>query len=541
MSDVTLPADVLADPPLAVIPRGKRISYAATRATGLACVYFAVGMHGLLLAFGFGRTQIIWSSTGIAFAGLALFGIRFWPAIALADALLSLAAGYPLLAGLGITTGKVLEACLAVYLYQRYSGRRLNFRSVADVFAFVVAAGLSSLLGAGFGTLSMVFGGAELPVSPVRVWGNWAIGDLVSDLILAPFILNIAGAPWRHWKRSRIAEGVGLFVIIALVGYVVFTQKIVVDELLIPFTFPLFPLMIWAALRFEQTGAAAASLLISLLCLFAEARGTASFDQSQYNRALLTIQAYMFVITISSYCLGAAVTARRDADMQARKANDELRALSQKLDVTREEERIHLAREIHDQLGQQLTGLDLAVAALVRRLPADAEPAREKAREMHDILQETIGTVQRIAMELRPGVITQLSLGESLQWLAEKFTRDSAMPVTFRNDVSQLAVSEQCKTVIFRIFQEAFSNLARHSQASTALLEIRTSGGRVSISLQDDGVGVPAEARTSPCSLGFIGMRERAHDCGAELRIESAPFLGSPERPGTMVSIKLPA
>ncbi|MGI8906645.1 MAG: sensor histidine kinase [Candidatus Sumerlaeaceae bacterium] len=516
------------------------LTVSAAKAVGLACVYFTIGMGGLLLAFGFGRTQIVWSATGIAFSGLALFGMRYWPAVAIADLLLSLAVGYPALPAVGITLGKVLEAVVGVAIYRHYARRRLNFRSVADVFVFVAAAALSCMIGAGIGTLCMAYGRIELPAPLLRVWGNWWFGDLLSDLVLAPFVLNLAGAPWRKWNLRRCLEAFLLFLSLSAMGAVVFSRSVIADDLLVPFTFPLFPVLIWAALRFEQTGAAVASLLISGVCLFAITAGALTTRQEDFNQGLLTVHSYMFVISISSYCLGAAVTARRIAEERAQRMSDELRALSQKLEGAREEERVHLAREIHDQLGQQLTGLGLALAALRRKAPVDAVPLRLKADEMEEILQGTIGTVQRIATELRPGVINDLSLPEALQWLAEKFAHDSSIPVTFRKDFSDLPLEPQCKLAVFRIFQEAFANVARHSSATAAVLEIRMKEGRPLISLQDDGTGVPDSAKASPRSLGFVGMRERARACGAELRIANAPFFGNLQRPGTQVEVTLP-
>lgn len=514
-------------------------TYTAARGLALACLYFAVGLLGLLLAFGFGRTQIVWSSSGIAFAGLALFGLRYWPAIFVADALLSFAAGYPPIAGIGLTTGKVAEAVLGVWIYGRYSGRRRSFRSVRDVLAFVAAAAISTVAGACVGTFAIQTGGAESPGGAARLWGNWTFGDLISDLVLAPFLLIIASRPWRLWPRNRRIEAVLLLLTLVCVAGGVFSRRLVLDQLLIPFTFPLFPLLIWAALRFEQAGAAAASLFIAFLSLFTATRGAGAFQQQEFNHALFIVHGYMFVITVSAYCLGAAVTGRRLAEEHALRLTEQLRALSHRLDEAREEERVHLARELHDQLGQQLTGLGLAVAALTRKLPPGTDAVRIKASEIEDILRDTIGTVQRIATELRPGVINELSLHEALQWLAEKFARDTGIPVRFRNDAGALELPPDAKLAIFRIFQEAIANVARHAHATAALLEIRLETGKMAISLQDDGIGVSDSAKSSTNSLGFIGMRERALGCGAELRIANAPFLGSAERPGTLVEVIL--
>jgi signal transduction histidine kinase len=217
-----------------------------------------------------------------------------------------------------------------------------------------------------------------------------------------------------------------------------------------------------------------------------------------------------------------------------------LRALSHRLDTAREEERVRLARELHDQLGQQLTGLGLAVSSLTRKLPGDSEPLRIKAGEINEILHETVAMVQRISTELRPGVITELSLPEALQWLSEKFARDADIPVTFRNEAGNLELDEVTKVNVFRIFQEAFANISRHSHASVAMLEVTRSSDGVRILLQDDGIGVSEEAKNAATSLGLVGMRERAFSSAAHVRIDTAPFLCTSERPGTLVEVLLP-
>jgi signal transduction histidine kinase len=339
----------------------------------------------------------------------------------------------------------------------------------------------------------------------------------------------------------RWLEAMALLAAMSVVGYVVFTHKLVLNEVQIPFTVPLFPFIIWGALRFEQTGAAIVALLISASSLLATVYQAGPFAQQDFYRAVLTVHTYMLVIALSSYSLAAAVTAGRLAEQRSRNLSEELRALSQNLEVAREQERVHLAREIHDQLGQQLTALGLALAAVRRRLPSDNEPALAKTHEMDEILQSTLSTVQRIATELRPGVINELALPDALQWLAENFTQQSSIPVEFQTDIDELPLDPQSKVTVFRIFQEAFANIARHAQATRANLYIRHHRDHCTITLQDDGAGVPPEAKTSHRSLGFIGMRERAHAVGAELRISDAPAFAAPhQRRGTTIEVRLP-
>lgn len=522
-------------------PAADTWSHAAAKFVGIAAAYLAVGMSGLLLALGFGRQQIIWSPMGVALGALILFGPRYWPAIALTDYLLSVAAGCSVRTSLCILGGNVVAPVIGAVIYRRYSGRRRNFRTVDDVFAFVLAAALACFISASFGAAGIDAPSAAAGLSHWRLFQNWWLGDLISCLILAPLVLNIASLPFRGWPARRWAEAFALLGCMGGVAYFVFTHKLVLNEVQIPFTVPLFPFIIWGALRFEQTGAAVVALLISVPSLLATVYQAGPFVHQEFYRALLTVHAYMFVITLSSYCLGAAVTGRCSAEERSRNLSEELRALSQKIEVAREEERVHLAREIHDQLGQQLTALGLALAAVRRRVPEENEAAVAKTREMEEILQATLGTVQRIATELRPGVINELSLPDALHWLCENFEREADIRVDFKCEVEELPLDQHSKIAVFRIFQEAFANIARHAQASRVTMQIAREHTLTIFSLQDDGIGIPASARASHQSLGIIGMRERAHAVGAELRIsESREAARSADRPGTCIEVRIP-
>jgi signal transduction histidine kinase len=215
----------------------------------------------------------------------------------------------------------------------------------------------------------------------------------------------------------------------------------------------------------------------------------------------------------------------------------DLRALSDRIERMREQERTRIARELHDELGQLLTGIKLDFAAVLRRLhelkvPPDIVDRLQSAVGQIDI---GIAMVRRIASDLRPALLDHHDLGGAIEYEARKLAAQSGIDIKVTNRVSAPIEPERA-TAAFRIFQEAVTNAVRHSRASivTARLTMR---GRdyLMLNVRDNGVGMSAEPGKMEQSLGLIGMRERARALGGDVRITSRPGHG------TLVAMTLPA
>ena len=211
-----------------------------------------------------------------------------------------------------------------------------------------------------------------------------------------------------------------------------------------------------------------------------------------------------------------------------------LRALSERIEQMREAERARIARELHDELGQLLTGIKLDFSAAVRRLrevkaPGDVADRLQSAMGQIDI---GIAMVRRIASDLRPAALDHRDLGGAIEDEARRVTARSRLPIRVTARVDD-PVAPELATAAFRIFQEALTNAVRHAHATAIAARVTTRGGRLRLSLRDNGVGMPA---TPPGdgALGLLGMQERARSAGGNLAIRS--------RPGhdTLVSVVLP-
>jgi signal transduction histidine kinase len=201
-----------------------------------------------------------------------------------------------------------------------------------------------------------------------------------------------------------------------------------------------------------------------------------------------------------------------------------LRALTARLESVREEERTHVAREIHDELGQQLTAIRIDLIDLKRRLrdaSARGEPVApllERFAEVTGLVDSTMRTVRRIATELRPSVLDTFGLVAAIEWLAEDFQKRTGIRCSYEGP-EDVDAGRELSTTVFRICQEALTNVARHAAATEVKIRLAVESGWLSLEVRDNGKGISASTLAQTRSLGVLGMRERARIAGGELEI----------------------
>lgn len=236
--------------------------------------------------------------------------------------------------------------------------------------------------------------------------------------------------------------------------------------------------------------------------------------------------------------LVARVTALAGVAILRQQSNDRLRALSAHVEAAREGERTRLAREIHDDLGQALTALKMDVAWLGRRLQAGSTPlpdgTLERVNDMVALTDDVIQRVRRIASALRPGVLDDLGLVAALEWQASDFEARTGIACWFSASVERESFEPHVSTAVFRIVQEALTNVVRHAEASAVSVCLVESGNRLRCEVQDDGKGIQGDTVMAQRSLGLLGMRERARALGGTL------LIGGRARHGTRLVLELP-
>jgi signal transduction histidine kinase len=222
--------------------------------------------------------------------------------------------------------------------------------------------------------------------------------------------------------------------------------------------------------------------------------------------------------------------------VQTEQMNEQLRNLSAHLQNIREEERIHIAREMHDELGQLLTGFKMDVSWLNKKLmEEDTEPlVREKLQEMTNILDEAVKFVRNLAAELRPSILDDLGLIPALEWHSEEFQKRFNITVQFNSQADELNIPSVIATGLFRMYQESLTNVARHADAKKVTSTLEVSEDEICLSISDDGKGFDMHTASVRRTLGLLGMKERAAMIGGNLEIKSEPGKG------TIVSISVP-
>ena len=217
---------------------------------------------------------------------------------------------------------------------------------------------------------------------------------------------------------------------------------------------------------------------------------------------------------------GFEATARVSASRQ------ELRALAARLQRAREEERTAIAREIHDELGQALTGIKLDIAWMKRRLERDHELG-DQCQSIMERIDGTLSTVRRIATELRPSVLDQLGLEAACEWQGQEFSVRTGILVDLDIAVDGATIPEDHASSVFRILQESLTNVARHARASRVTIRLAVVERMLTLEVTDDGIGIDPRRLEGTTALGVVGMRERALACGGELCITGKPLLGT--------------
>ncbi len=228
------------------------------------------------------------------------------------------------------------------------------------------------------------------------------------------------------------------------------------------------------------------------------------------------------------------ITVRRMLEAELRVSHQKLRALTAKLEDVREEERTHISRELHDELGQVLTGLKIDLTWLAKRLPEEQRPLLDKANAMRGQIDSIIEYIRRIATQLRPKLLDDFGFVEAIEWLISDFRERTAIRCRFHSNLKHMSIDPKASTTIFRILQETLTNIMRHSGASSVSIDLKKTAAGLNIEVKDNGIGINENDMKASRSLGILGMRERVSILNGTMKIEGAPGKG------TKIKISIP-
>jgi PAS domain S-box-containing protein len=221
------------------------------------------------------------------------------------------------------------------------------------------------------------------------------------------------------------------------------------------------------------------------------------------------------------------ISGRKQAEEKLKQSFEDIRRLASHLEKVREEERINIAREIHDELGQQLTVLKMDISWLSKKLTDNDPGIRQKIQELLKVIDHTVNTVRRISTELRPSILDDLGLVAALEWQSQEFKNHSGIKTKFVSKVDEVKIPVSVATTLFRIFQESLTNVARHAGATSVEAVLSMEKEKIRMTITDDGKGFYTDRIENKKTLGILGMRERATLMGGEYKIISTPGKGT--------------
>jgi PAS domain S-box-containing protein len=233
------------------------------------------------------------------------------------------------------------------------------------------------------------------------------------------------------------------------------------------------------------------------------------------------------------------ITERKRAEEKLRTSSKQLRALTAKLRSAREEESIRIAREIHDELGAMLTSLRWDLEEIQRTLSMPLDQSQltavgEKLSALMKLDDRAINALRRIASELRPSILDDLGLVAAIEWQSQQFQKRTGIVCVCDCFLKEDELTAEQSTAVFRILQEALTNVLRHAQATRVDIKLDEENNYFSLSISDNGKGITECEKSEQLSLGILGMRERAHLIGAEIDIKGVAGKG------TVVTVRVP-
>ena len=231
--------------------------------------------------------------------------------------------------------------------------------------------------------------------------------------------------------------------------------------------------------------------------------------------------------------LGHDITQRRRLQEEQRRSREQLRALAAHVESVREQERVRIAREIHDELGQSLTCMGMDLAFLDKQIDPQNREAAARVAALVELVKDTIRCVRRISSELRPSILDDLGLGAAIEWLAHDVEARTHMTcaVEVPEDIS---LPFELATPLFRICQEALTNVTRHAHATAVSIQLECQDAQISLVVKDNGRGITDEEIQRHGSLGLLGMKERVVLLGGTLEVKGRPG------EGTILAIRMP-
>jgi signal transduction histidine kinase len=512
-----------------------RESTASLRGPALVALIYFLGAE---VAFYIGTLSdrifaLFWPPNVVLFCALLVVPQRRWwlyiAAAFPAHVIAEVGVGMPAPQLLVAFATNCMVALLNAYGVRRFVGDPPWFGTFQKAsFYIVIAAGVSPALSALGGAFVPVLGGGALSNYWIY-WAHWYVANALPNLTIGPVFLIwfASGTRLSRWTTSRRHIELAILGTLLLGVCIVVTQfSWLVPSAFVPvLLFSPLPFVLWAAVRYGEKGASGAILVVTVVMTSRTLHGSGLLFDEDPERSVLALQLFLTGLSIPVLLLGALIDELRGAERS-------LRELAISVVRAQDEERRRIARDLHDSTGQNLIAATLLLGRIEDALPAAAKPILGQVEEA---LQQSIREVRTVSYLLHPPLLDEMGLGPALRGYVDGYMERSGLAVDLEIAPDLDRLPPDTELAVFRVVQEALTNVSRHSQSPTARIRLvrrkGADGQIIVLTIEDAGRGMLAignvraligKLGSRSTGVGLASMRERLHQIGGRLEIDSA-------------------
>jgi two-component system sensor histidine kinase UhpB len=445
-----------------------------------------------------------------------------------------------------------LRALAAAGGIRYFSLRVPGFDTLRGVAVFIYSAVLAApciaaLVGAGVvihhreaGVVSLYRGAEDYWL----IWQAWFLSNALTGLTVLPIIVIVItdGGAWK--RKASLRNGLELTLLSAgllTVGILVFAGPYGGRDALPARLYAPLPFLLWAAVRFGLGGVSGCLLAITIVTIWGALHDQGPFVTQSPAENLLSLQLFLLAISLPLMVLATLmeelgqttralrweVAEREHGEAALRASYQRIQDLAGRLITAQEAERTRIARELHDDINQQLASLSIALSGLKRRLPEEAHEISGEVGILQRRTIELVDAVRQLSHDLHPGVLQHVGLQAALETGCAEFRKRQGTKVVFQAHGDLGGVPQEVCLCLYRVFQEALGNVARHAHANAVQVSLTRTNAHVRLDIVDDGYGFDlAKARRSG-GLGLLGMEERVRLVMGSVSINSYPHCGT--------------
>lgn len=507
----------------------------------VSLAYYITATIGFEFTFQPGSVSTLWMPNSLLLCGLLVTERHWWWLVVLACLPAHLASellsGVPALMVISWFVSNSAQALLGARLLRYFVGPELSFRRSRDLTAFFVLATFVAPFLASFLDSALVKLNGWGTNSYWDIWRLRLLSNVLASLILVPFVVEWIQQGVTSLRRatlSRTIEAGILIAVLVAIAIVVFnTQYSTLQHVPARLYWPL-PFLIWAAIRFGVRGVTTGLLVVMFLAIHGATHGTGPFIGGSSSHNALSIQAFLILISVPLLILAAVIEERQITEASIRQSEERLlqstrkiRALAAQLITAQESERRRIAMLLHDDVGQNIATLGLAISRLKRRSPGDSEHFVAELDYLGSQVKGLTTQVRQLSHQLHPEVLEHLGLIAALESHIDELDHLESMRVRFSANVDTDPIPPDVAVCLYRVTLEALRNVSLHSGATSAEVALKEADGFLVLEVSDHGRGFDIEKVRRGSGLGLASSEERIRLLSGSLEIQSDPNIGT--------------